>query len=64
MGKWMNETITPSVMTETEEHIPIEDLARLAEGAVDRAERQQLIGHLNRCQQCPFGPAYRRSPHI
>ena len=29
MGKWMNETITPSAVTETEDHIPIEDLARL-----------------------------------
>ena len=52
MGKWMNETITPSVVTESEDHILIEDLARLAEGAVDKAERQHLIGHLNRCQRC------------
>jgi hypothetical protein len=52
MGKWMNKTINPSFVPESEDHILIEDLARLAEGAVDTAERQQLIGHLNRCQRC------------
>lgn len=52
MGKWMNKTISPSVVPESEDHILIEDLARLAEGAVDAAERQHLIGHLNRCQRC------------
>ena len=52
MGKWMNKTINPSVVPESEDHILIEDLARLAEGAVDAAERQNLIVHLNRCQRC------------
>ena len=52
MGKWMNRTINPSVEPESEDHIPVEDLARLAEGGVDTAERQHLIGHLNRCQRC------------
>ena len=52
MGKWMNKTINPSLVPESEDHIPIEDLARLAEGAVDAAERQHWIGHLNRCQRC------------
>jgi hypothetical protein len=52
MGKWMNKTIKPSVGTESEDHIPVEDLARLAEGGVDTAERRHLIGHLNRCQRC------------
>ncbi len=52
MGKWMNKTINPSFVPESEDHILIEDLARLAEGAVDGAERQHLIGHLNRCQKC------------
>ena len=52
MGKWMKETINPSVVPESEDHIFIEDLARLAEGAVDGAERRQLLGHLNRCQRC------------
>ena len=48
----MNKTINPSVVPESEDHILIEDLARLAEGAVDGAERQHLIGHLNRCHRC------------
>jgi len=52
MGKWMNKTINPAVVPESEDHILIEDLARLAEGAADAAERQQLIGHLNRCRRC------------
>jgi len=52
MGKWMNKSVNPSVVPESEDHILIEDLARLAEGAVDAAERQHLIGHLNRCQRC------------
>jgi hypothetical protein len=52
MGKWMNRTINPSVGPESEDHILIEDLARLSEGAVDTAERQKLIDHLNRCRRC------------
>jgi hypothetical protein len=52
MGKWMNKTINPSFVPESEDHILIEDLARLAEGAVDAAERQHLIGHLNQCRRC------------
>ena len=52
MGKWMNKTINPSDVPESEDHILVEDLARLAEGAVHAPERQHLIGHLNRCQRC------------
>ena len=52
MGKWMKRTINPSDVPESEDHILVEDLARLAEGAVDATERQHLIGHLNRCQRC------------
>ena len=52
MGKWMNETIIPPHASPSEDHIPIEDLARLAEGVVDRTERQRLLDHLNRCQRC------------
>ena len=52
MGKWINETMSPPVATESEDHILTEDLARLAEGAVDAAERQHFIGHLNRCRRC------------
>ena len=52
MGKWMNKTINPSAVPESVDHILIEDMARLAEGAVDAAERRHLLGHLNRCQRC------------
>jgi hypothetical protein len=52
MGKWINETIIPSHASPSNDHIPIEDLARLAEGAVDKTERQHLLNHLNRCQRC------------
>ena len=52
MGKWMKRTINPSDVPESEDHILVEDLARLAEGAVDATERQHLIGHLNRCRRC------------
>ena len=52
MGKWINKSIKPSVEPDSEDHIAIEDLARLADGAVDKAERQRFILHLNRCQRC------------
>ena len=52
MGKWMNKTINPSVVPESADHIHIEDLARLAEGAVDAVERRHLVDHLNRCRRC------------
>lgn len=52
MGKWMQKIINPSMEPASEEHIEIEDLARLADGAVDREERQHFIRHLNRCQRC------------
>lgn len=52
MGKWMNKSINPSVEPEAGEHIMVEDLARLADGVVAPAERQRLIGHLNRCRRC------------
>jgi len=52
MGKWLNKSIEPTSPPESEEHIAIEDLARLAEGTVAETERQQFIDHLNRCQRC------------
>ena len=52
MGKWINKSISPSAEPDSEDHIAIEDLARLAEGAVDNAERQRFNHHLNRCQRC------------
>ncbi|UCE56151.1 MAG: hypothetical protein JSV31_12110 [Desulfobacterales bacterium] len=52
MGRWINKIIKPTVAPEPEDHIAIEDLARLADGAVDKAENQHFIRHLNRCQRC------------
>jgi hypothetical protein len=52
MGKWMNQSINPSVEPEAGEHILVEDLARLVDGGVEPGERKRLIGHLNRCQRC------------
>lgn len=52
MGKWMNKSIDPPDVPETMEHLAVEDLARLADGAVEEADRQRMIWHLNRCQRC------------
>ena len=52
MGKWINKSMKPSVEPDSEDHIAIEDLARLVDGAVEKAERQRFIRHLNRCQRC------------
>jgi hypothetical protein len=52
MGKWIQKIINPSMEPESEKHIEIEDLARLADGAVDKEERQLFIRHLNRCRRC------------
>jgi len=48
----MYRIIQPTFAPESENHIDIEDMARLADGTVDKAERQHLIHHLNRCQRC------------
>ena len=37
---------------ESDDHIETEDLARLAEGNVSRAENERFTQHLNRCQRC------------
>ena len=34
------------------QHIPLEDLARLAEGSMPANERQARLRHLNRCRDC------------
>jgi len=52
MGRWMNRILRPAAPTETEAHIPLEDLARLAEGQVNQEERGGYIKHLNRCPAC------------
>ena len=52
MGKWMQKIINPSMTPEPDEHIGIEDLARLADGVVGKEERQLFYRHLNHCQKC------------
>lgn len=52
MGKWMNAILNPADGEDAEGHIPLEDLARLAEGRVDASEREGLIRHVNRCPEC------------
>ena len=52
MGKWIDKSMAPDDSTPPGDHIAAEDIARLAEGSVDPAERGQLINHLNRCHRC------------
>ena len=52
MGKWLNKTLRPTDSAESENHADLEDIALLAEGRLDGAERKRLLGHLNRCGQC------------
>ena len=55
MGKWIKKSLEPSVSpdsTVADNHIAIEDIARLADGTVDDSERKRLFGHINRCQRC------------
>jgi hypothetical protein len=54
MSKWMNKILEPIDSTEvdSDDHIAIEDLARLADGSVTRAESKRFTRHLNRCHRC------------
>lgn len=54
MSKWIKKSLQPidSPDFKPEDHIGIEDLARLAEGSVSRAENERFTRHLNRCQRC------------
>ena len=52
MGKWLNKTLRPKSSAESESHPELEDIALLAEGRLDGAERKRLLGHLNRCGRC------------
>jgi len=52
MGKWIDKCMRPDDLTIAGDHIAVEDIARLAEGGVDPAEREQLLHHLNRCHRC------------
>jgi hypothetical protein len=52
MGKWIDKSLAPVDSEQPADHLSIEDIARLAEGGVDQAERAQFLHHLNRCQRC------------
>lgn len=52
MGKWLEIILRPKAAREPEQHIALEDLARMADGGVDPEERQRFSLHLNRCQKC------------
>ena len=52
MGKWAEKTLEQSDTEENENHVAVEDIARLAEGSVDTREREILFRHINRCQRC------------
>ena len=58
MGKWIKKSLEPSVSPNStdspvsDNHVALEDIARLADGTVDNDEREHLIQHINRCQPC------------
>ena len=52
MGKWLNKTLRPSDSAQSENHADLEEIALLAEGRLDGAERKRLLSHLNRCGKC------------
>ena len=52
MGKWTNKSLEPAVSPDSENHIAAEDIARLAEGSVKNAGREDLLYHINRCRRC------------
>jgi hypothetical protein len=52
MGKLINRSLEPPESPESEDHVEIEDIARLAEGTVDDVEKEHFFRHINRCQKC------------
>ncbi|UCD78124.1 MAG: hypothetical protein JSW26_22355 [Desulfobacterales bacterium] len=52
MAKWIKKSLTPAESMQLDDHLAIADIARLAEGGVEKAERDQFLHHLNRCQRC------------
>jgi hypothetical protein len=52
MGKWINKSIAPAVSEQRDNHLAIENIARLAEGSVRKTERDKFIRHINRCPSC------------
>jgi hypothetical protein len=52
MGKWIDKSLAPDDSKQPDIHLAIEDIARLAEGKVAKAQRGQFLHHINRCQRC------------
>ena len=54
MSKWINKSLEPidSPDLDSDDHIEMEDLARLAEGNVSGPENERFTRHLNRCPRC------------
>lgn len=52
MGTWMKKIAAPEQLPDAGKHIPLEDIARLAEGTIEGSLREKLFFHLNRCPDC------------
>lgn len=52
MGNWVKRVLGPADGQDSPDHVAAEDMARLADGAVDESERDGLIRHINRCRRC------------
>ena len=52
MGKWINKIFEPTDAADSNHHVAIEDIARLTEGSLDHAARENLFYHINRCARC------------
>jgi len=55
MIKWVKKSLEPIVSPnspDSDNHVEIEDIARLADGTVTNNEREHLFRHINRCQRC------------
>jgi hypothetical protein len=54
MDKYLQTILEPASDTdfEEDEHVPAEDLARLAEGRISSGKRKEIFYHINRCREC------------
>jgi hypothetical protein len=52
MGKWIDITLETDEDVGPADHIPDEDLGRLVEGRTEPEDREKIIYHLNRCEEC------------
>jgi len=52
MGKWIEKILAPTASEQPDDHLATEDIARLAEGHVDKHEHDLFLRHLNQCRRC------------